>query len=64
MPDSRKAPVTTKDVAAAAGAHFSTLSRARAARDLARQQIATQILETAQRLGYLRLPENAKPGWS
>lgn len=43
-----------KDVAAAAGVHFSTVSRALnpATRDLVKPLIAKGILETAQRLGY------------
>lgn len=54
MPDSRKAPVTMKDVATAAGVHFSTVSRALnpATRDLVKQRVAARILETARRLGY------------
>lgn len=47
-------PVTMKEVAKASGVHISTVSRALnpATRDLVKAQIATRILETAQRLGY------------
>ena len=46
--------VTIKQVAEAAGVHFSTVSRALnpGTRDLVKPQIATRILETAERLGY------------
>lgn len=49
-----KTPVTLKDVATAAGVHFSTVSRALnpATRDLVKPQIATRILDTARQLGY------------
>jgi LacI family transcriptional regulator len=54
MTDSQKLSVTMKDVARAAGVHFSTVSRALnpATRDLLKPQIAKRILETAQKLGY------------
>jgi LacI family transcriptional regulator len=49
-----KLPVTMKEVAKAAGVHFSTVSRALnpTTRDLVKPHIAKRILETAQRLGY------------
>jgi LacI family transcriptional regulator len=54
MNNTQKPAVTMKDVANAAGVHFSTVSRALnpATRDLLKPQIARRILETAQRLGY------------
>ena len=47
-------PVTIKQVAAATGVHFSTVSRALnpTTRSRVKPQIATRILETARRLGY------------
>jgi len=47
-------PVTLKQVAAAAGVHFSTVSRALnpATRTLVKPPIAARIFETARRLGY------------
>lgn len=49
-----KPPVTMKDVATAAGVHYSTVSRALnpATRDLVKPQIAARILQTARELGY------------
>jgi LacI family transcriptional regulator len=54
MTSLQKLPVTMKDVAKAAGVHFSTVSRALnpTTRDLVKPQIAKRILETAQKLGY------------
>jgi LacI family transcriptional regulator len=55
MKDSaRTAPVTIKQVAKAAGVHFSTVSRALKpdTRHQVNPQIASRILETANRLGY------------
>jgi LacI family transcriptional regulator len=48
------APVTLKEVAEASGVHFSTVSRALnpATRDRVKPEIASRILQTAQRLGY------------
>ena len=50
----RTGPITIKEVAEAAGVHFSTVSRALkpGTRHRVNAQIATHILETAQRLGY------------
>ena len=50
----RTGPVTIKQVAEAAGVHFSTVSRALkpGTRHRVNPQIASRILETAQRLGY------------
>jgi LacI family transcriptional regulator len=50
----RTTPITIKEVARAAGVHFSTVSRALkpGTRHRVNPQIATRILETAQRLGY------------
>jgi LacI family transcriptional regulator len=50
----RSTPITIKEVARAAGVHFSTVSRALkpGTRHRVNPQIATRILETAQRLGY------------
>jgi LacI family transcriptional regulator len=50
----RTTPITIKEVAQAAGVHFSTVSRALkpGTRHRVNPQIATRILETAQRLGY------------
>jgi LacI family transcriptional regulator len=50
----RTSPVTIKQVAEAAGVHFSTVSRALkpGTRHRVNPQIASRILETAQRLGY------------
>lgn len=54
MPASRRPPATLKDVAAATGVHYSTVSRALnpATRDLVKADIAQRIVETARRLGY------------
>lgn len=54
MTDPLKPPVTMKDVAIAAGVHFSTVSRALnpATRSLVKPQIAERILATARHLGY------------
>jgi len=48
------APVTIKQVAQAAGVHFSTVSRALkpSTRHQVNPQIASRIIETAERLGY------------
>jgi LacI family transcriptional regulator len=52
--DSKKSAMTMKDVAKAAGVHYSTVSLALkpATRDLVKPAIAKRILDTAQRLGY------------
>ena len=54
MTPASKKPVTLKEVATAAGVHFSTVSRALnpATRDLVKPEIAARILEVAQRLSY------------
>jgi len=54
MTGALKKPVTLKEVATAAGVHFSTVSRALnpATRDLVKPEIAARILEAAQRLSY------------
>jgi LacI family transcriptional regulator len=51
---SKAASVTLKQVAAASGVHFSTVSRALnpSTRDRVKPQIAARIVETARRLGY------------
>jgi LacI family transcriptional regulator len=51
---SKTSPVTLKEVAEAAGVHFSTVSRALnpATRGRVKPQITARILQTAQRLGY------------
>src|SRR5665811_811221 len=51
---SKMRPITIKQVAAATGVHFSTVSRALnpTTRSRVKPQIATRILETARRLGY------------
>ena len=50
----KTSPVTIKQVAEAAGVHFSTVSRALnlTTRSRVKPQITARILETAQRLGY------------
>src|SRR5262245_20620320 len=54
MKRARTGPVTIKQVAAAAGVHYSTVSRALnpATRDLVNPKIAKRIIEEAQQLGY------------
>jgi LacI family transcriptional regulator len=54
MTELPKGSATLKDVAVAAGVHYSTVSRALnpAKRNLVKPQIVTRILETARRLGY------------
>ena len=55
MPGEPKSnPVTIKQVAEAAGVHFSTVSRALnpATRNRVKPQISARIIETARRLGY------------
>jgi LacI family transcriptional regulator len=53
-PSTRTAAVTLKQVAEAAGVHFSTASRALnpATRARVNSQIAARVLQTAERLGY------------
>ncbi|HEY2136394.1 MAG TPA: LacI family DNA-binding transcriptional regulator [Xanthobacteraceae bacterium] len=53
-PSSKTVPVTLKQVAQAAGVHFSTVSRALnpATRARVKPHIAARITETARRLGY------------
>ena len=53
-PPPRPAAVTLKQVAEAAGVHFSTVSRALnpSTRKLVKPQIAARVLQTAEQLGY------------
>jgi LacI family transcriptional regulator len=54
MPHAQTAAVTLKQVAEAAGVHFSTVSRALnpATRARVNPQIAARVLQTAEKLGY------------
>jgi LacI family transcriptional regulator len=54
QPSARTTAVTLKQVAEAAGVHFSTASRALnpATRGQVKPQVAERVLQTAQRLGY------------
>ena len=54
VPPTRTTTVTLKQVAAAAGVHYSTVSRALNPRTRARvkPQVAARVLQTAQQLGY------------